>query len=133
MAQDMNALFAAGANTVSSNNRSQDELIYNVNAHAFFVAFGKPSEKCEHQFFTQKDGKSKLQGLRWAKPFHGQVKELYIGKNLAADGMDLKQLANELRKEDTTFEIHIRKGSDEAYISKPRSLTTGSADDLFED
>lgn len=140
MANDMSALFAAGQNVSSTNNnlRPQDELVFNVNAHAFFLVFGKPTERCEHQFFTKKDGKSKLEGFRWQRPFqgtryHGMAREVYIGKNLAADGMGLKELAAELRNENTVFEVHIRKGSDEAYISKPRSLATGSADEFFED
>lgn len=141
MANDMSALFAAGQNVSGNNNinqRTQDELVLSVNAHAFFLAFGKPAEKCEHQFFTKKDGQSKLEGFRWNRPFqtkdyHGTVNTLFIGKNLAADGMGLKELAAELRNEKTTFEVHIRKGSDEAYISKPRTLSTGSADEFFED
>lgn len=133
MADNMSAIFAAGQNvtSVSQNRNSSDELVYNTNAHAFFLTFGKPVSKVEHQFFTKKDGQSKLEGLQWNRPFFGQIKSVFIGKNLASEGMGLKELAAELQNESTTFEIHIRKGSEEAYISRPRSLVTGNVDDLF--
>lgn len=137
MADTMEGLFAAGQNIAApQTQRGQDELVFNMNAHAFFVTFGKPERKVEHQFFTKKDGKSKLEGFGWNRPFRtpgyqSMIREVYIGKNLAADGMGLKELAAELEKEDTTYEIHIRKGSEEAYIAKPRSISSGSVDEFF--
>lgn len=132
MADVMYDAFASGINEAPVNSRSNEPVVREWNAHAFFTAFGVPLKKVEHQNFTKNDGKTKLEGYSWAKPFFANIKGVYIGKKLDAEGFHRAQMVQALKDEKTTMIIRIRKGASEAYITRPTDVEVGDAAADFE-